>query len=81
MIPTGGGSGFVTPYSTVSVYEGLTQIKGDKKITLLSDSLLYKDISKNIFTDNSLKTQGFTGYYFKDKSYQVNHAIRKLPQE
>lgn len=67
MIPTGGGSGFVTPYSTVSVYEGLTQIKGDKKITLLSDSLLYKDISKNIFTDNSLKTQGFTGYYFKDK--------------
>ena len=48
MIPTGGGSGFVTPYSTVSVYEGLTQIKGDKKITLLSDSLLYKDISKNI---------------------------------
>lgn len=67
MIPTGGGSGFVTPYSTVSVYEGLTQIKGDKKITLLSDSLLYKDISKNIFTDNSLTTQGFTGYYFKDK--------------
>lgn len=67
MIPTGGGSGFVTPYSTVSVYEGMTQIKGNKKITLLSDSLLYKDISKNIFTDISLKKQGFTGYYFKDK--------------
>lgn len=67
MIPTGGGSGFVTPYSTVSVYEGMTQIKGNKKITLLSDSLLYKDISKNIFTDISLNKQGFTGYYFKDK--------------
>ena len=67
IIPTGGGSGFVTPYSTVSVYEGMTQIKGNKKITLLSDSLLYKDISKNIFTDISLKKQGFTGYYFKDK--------------
>ena len=67
MIPTGGGSGFVTPYSTVSIYEGMAQIKGDKKITLLSDSILYKDISKNIFTDNSMKIQGFTGCYFRDK--------------
>ena len=40
IIPTGGGSGFVTPYSVVSLYDGMVQLKGGRQIELLSDSIL-----------------------------------------
>lgn len=55
IIPTGGGSGFVTPYSVVSLYDGMVQLKGGRQIELLSDSILYKDMSQQIYTDGSLR--------------------------
>lgn len=36
LIPTGGGSGFVTPFSTVSVAQGLKELK-KKNLLLLTD--------------------------------------------
>ncbi len=40
----GGGSGAVTPFSSIPVYEGLVAEFGPKRVSLLSDDLLYEDI-------------------------------------
>ena len=64
IIPTGGGSGFVTPYSTVSLYDGMVQLKGEKQVELLPDNILYKDISGRIYTDESLTRNGFKSEYY-----------------
>lgn len=44
-VATGGGSGFVTPIRAVSAYQGLAAAKGAKNVALLSDGMLYEDIS------------------------------------
>ena len=49
-IATGGGSGFVTPISSVSVYQGLVNARGEKNVMLLSEDGLYEDIYSVIFT-------------------------------
>ena len=64
VIPTGGGSGFVTPHSTTSLYKGLVNLVGGKHVRLLSDSLLYKDISPDIYTDSSCVKRGFKARYY-----------------
>lgn len=63
-IPTGGGSGFVTPYATTSVYDGMKKILGKSKIELLPDSILYENISPYIYQDKILSKKGFKGTYF-----------------
>lgn len=65
-IPTGGGSGFVTPYSTTTVYNGLKKILGNNKVELLPDDILYEDICPHIYTDQTFTTQGFKGTYFNN---------------
>ena len=50
VITTGGGSGFVTPYSTVSPYEGLANVMGKDHVILLSDDILYEDILPSVYT-------------------------------
>ena len=39
----------------MSLYDGMVQLKGGRQIELLSDSLLYKDMSQQIYTDDSLR--------------------------
>ena len=68
IIPTGGGSGFVTPYSVVSLYDGMVQLKGGRQIELLSDSILYKDMSQQIYTDGSFTQNGFKGEYYNTRN-------------
>ena len=68
IIPTGGGSGFVTPYSVVSLYDGMVQLKGGRQIELLSDSLLYKDMSQQIYTDDSFTQNGFKSEYYNTRN-------------
>ena len=63
-VPTGGGSGFVHPYSTVSVYEGLKEMKGTKAVKYLSDDELYVNILNEVYTDPSLSTRGFKADYY-----------------
>lgn len=43
--PTGGGSGFVQPFHSVSVADGLSKALGEKHVTLLPDSLLFAGMS------------------------------------
>lgn len=68
IIPTGGGSGFVTPFSVVSVYDGMRNMKGNKQVELLSDNQLYKDISHLIYTDNKFAKQGFKSEYYATRN-------------
>lgn len=65
-IPTGGGSGFVTPASTVSVSQGLEELQ-KKNTILLTDDVLYEDILDQFYTDETSQYRGFRGEYFKNK--------------
>ncbi len=64
VITTGGGSGFVTPYSTVSVYRGLSAVHGGSKVSLLPDGELYRDILDEVFTDRTYSSGGFRADYY-----------------
>ncbi len=67
--PHGGGSGAVDPFHNISVYEGLKQIMGDKRVMLLSDKELYESINHAVYPDrkgaedNEGKTGFKTDYY------------------
>ena len=63
-VPHGGGSGAVTPFRTVSVYEGLKLAAGDKAVELLSDGQLYASLDCNVYPDSlsACAGTGETGY-------------------
>ena len=63
-VPTGGGSGFVHPYATVSLYEGLESLIGSKKVRLLDDNRLFKDMMSEVYTDRSFEEKGWKASYF-----------------
>lgn len=67
VITTGGGSGFVTPYKTVSPYEGLVNLLGEENVILLSDDVLYENILSSVFADDSSSVAGFKAEYFNNK--------------
>ena len=63
-IPTGGGSGFVHPYSTVSIYEGIAELVAGKKVRLLDDMTLFKDIMPDVYTDSTFTIKGWKASYY-----------------
>lgn len=65
--PTGGGSGFVTPFSTVSPAEGLKKLRSNTLV--LTDDILYNDITAQIFTDSTLTQKGFVAEYFNNQTF------------
>lgn len=68
VITTGGGSGFVTPYSTVSPYQGLAGILGEENVILLSDDVLYENILSSVYVNDSSDVRGFVAEYFNNKT-------------
>lgn len=64
-IVSGGGSGAVSPFSVISVADGLKAM--NKNTVVIPDSKLYKDICQDIYTDKTLRERGFSGKYFKNK--------------
>ena len=67
VITTGGGSGFVTPYATVSPYRGLADILGEDRVILLSDDVLYENILSSVYVNDSSDVKGFSAEYFCNK--------------
>ncbi len=68
IIPSGGGSGAVYPFSVVTVADAL---KGMKKNTVvLSDDILYNDVTSMIFTDSTMTAKGFAAEYFKNQKME-----------
>lgn len=68
-IPTGGGSGFVHPFSTVSVGQGMSQMGKQFKVQQVEEYLWTKDLgtSGEFFTDNTCTKKGLTGSYYATK--------------
>lgn len=70
-IPTGGGSGFVHPFSTVPVGEGMRQMGHQYKVTVLGGLPAVSDLAEGrvVFTADDCKTPGLKGEYFADKHF------------
>lgn len=68
-IPTGGGSGFVTPYSSVSPWEGISQLLG-KRATLIGNDIWCTQEEGRLFTNEGLSTQGLTAQYFNNTKFE-----------
>ena len=67
LIPTGGGSGFVSPFSTVTVSQGMKELQ-KKNAILLTDDILFEDIQEEFYTDEAAQVKGFKAEYFKNKT-------------
>ena len=65
-IPTGGGSGFVHPFETCSVEEGLSQVESYKCISIDED-MFTTSFGGKFFTSADLKTQGLKAEFFNNK--------------
>ena len=65
-IPTGGGSGFVRPFETCSVTQGLSQVEGYKTIAM--DDIFTHSLEKYFYTSSNLKTPGLKAEYFNNKN-------------
>ncbi len=65
VLVTGGGSGFVSPYSTISIAEGLEQLQ-KRNTVRLKDDLLYEDLKDMIYADDLMQQRGFKAEYFKN---------------
>ena len=66
IIPTGGGSGFVRPFETCSVVEGLSQMEGYKTISM--DDIFTHSLENRFYTSSNLKTPGLKAEYFNTKN-------------
>lgn len=67
-IPSGGGSGSVSPFSVRTVAKELKRL--NKKTVALTDDILYRDITDDIYTDSTMSRHGFTGRYFKNQKME-----------
>lgn len=67
-VVTGGGSGFVRPYSSISIVEGLKKMH-HKNTICLSDSLLFKNINNTFLADLKQGNLGFIAEYFENSNF------------
>ena len=67
-VPTGGGSGFVHPFETCSVFEGLSAVKSYK--TVAAESIRSASLEGKFFTSADLKTAGLKAEYFNNKKLE-----------
>ncbi len=70
VVTTGGGSGFVTPYHTTTVADGLLALRGKKSVTVLSDDMLYPDCSSMVRTASNPSVKGFDATFFNNKTLE-----------
>ncbi len=73
-IATGGGSGSVTPFSSVSVSDGLKRLKG-KDVVLLTDDVIFENIADGFYADPAFTEKGFKAEYFKNKNLKGNPDV------
>lgn len=75
--PSGGGSGFVQPFSSVSVYEGLKKELKKGQLQFLQDSLLFITKADDFFIDKDSRESGFTAEYFSNRYFLGTPHIMK----
>ena len=65
-VPTGGGSGYVHPFETCSVEEGLSQVENYK--TISTGDIFTHSLENHFYTSADLKTPGLKAEYFNTKN-------------
>lgn len=79
VIPTGGGSGFVTPFSTVSVGQGFSDLQ-KKNTVVLTDDVLFDNVIGEFYVDEATHAAGFKAEYFKNKTLEgTPEVVRTEP--
>lgn len=89
-VPTGGGSGFVHPFETCSITEGLSDVKSLKVVSL--DDVVTHSLQGRFYTSKDLKTAGLKAEFFNNKnlsgepvwSYtadEIKHKWKKSPKK
>lgn len=79
-IPTGGGSGFVHPFSTVSVGEGMQMMGKKYRVTVLGNLPSASDMAAQgmVYTLADCKTPGLRGEYFANKRFEGTPALTRV---
>lgn len=77
---TGGGSGFVTPFHTTTVADGLLALKGAGNVKVLSDDLLYPDCSSMVTTVSDPSVKGFDASFFNNKTLEGEPVVRRVDE-
>ena len=67
-VTTGGGSGFVTPFHTTAISQGLMNEMGEKRVTVLSDADLYPDCSNLVVSLSDPSVRGFDASFFDNRT-------------
>ena len=62
---TGGGSGNVSPYHSTSLVEGM-KATGHKCI-ILTDDVIFDDISEHVYADETMTHHGYGAQYYKNQ--------------
>lgn len=80
VITTGGGSGNVSPFSSTTLVEGMKAM--GRKILLLTDDVIFDDISDYVYADEAMTRRGFQAQYYKNQQLQgtpdsigIEHSI------
>ena len=78
VVTTGGGSGFVTPFHTTSVADGLTALRGAKSVNVLSDDALYPDCSGLVHRGSNPSEQGFDATFYNNKALEGDPVVSRV---
>ena len=75
-IPTGGGSGWVNPFETCSVLEGLEGVGNYKVVS--TDDIRTNSLKGKFFTSRDLKTAGLKAEYFNTKNLSGEPVMTRV---
>ncbi len=75
-IPTGGGSGWVNPFETCSVLEGLEGVGSYKVVS--TDDIRTNSLKGKFFTSRDLKTAGLKAEYFNTKNLSGEPVMTRV---
>lgn len=68
IITTGGGSGNVSPFTSTTLVDGMKAT--GRKLIVLTDSVIFDDISAHVYADAEMTHQGYQAEYFKNQKLQ-----------
>jgi beta-glucosidase len=76
-VPTGGGSGFVTPFSSVTPWQGLKAVYGSKA-HLISDDMWSVPVASGFYADSSFSKVGFKAEFFNNKDLEGTPSFTRI---
>lgn len=68
IVTTGGGSGFVSPFSMTSLSTALKKAKSN--LVVLTDDVIYDDVSNAVYIDEAMSQKGYLASYYKNQKLQ-----------